>query len=262
MTGTNILTPIVYLCIREITRFYRQKSRILGVLFTPILFWLVLGFGFGESFKTIQDGVEIDYLKYFFPGIVTLVILFTAVFSNISLIEDRNEGFLQGVLIAPISSFSIVTGKISGGIAIALFQGILLYFISPLAGYTIGFVAFLLFLLSCLLTAGALSALGFYLAWRINSVQGFHSIMNVGLIPLWLLSGAVFPSENVNSVLHYIMVINPLRYGVELIKFSLYTESLYIIGNALFLTSLTVSVCFLIISTLLASKTVSKTRLE
>jgi ABC-2 type transport system permease protein len=262
MTGTNILIPIVYLCNREITRFYRQKSRILGVLLTPILFWLVLGFGFGESFKTIQDGVEIEYLEFFFPGLVTLVILFTAVFSNISLIEDRNEGFLQGVLIAPISSFSIVTGKISGGIGIALFQGVLLYFISPLAGYTISFVSFSLFLLSCILTAGALSALGFYLAWRINSVQGFHSIMNVGLIPLWLLSGAVFPSENVHSVLHYIMVINPLRYGVELIKFSLYTDSLYIAGNALFLTSLTVSVCFLIISTLLASKTVSKTRLE
>jgi ABC-2 type transport system permease protein len=262
MTTYKTFRPAIVLSHREIIRFFRQKSRIVGVLLTPILFWIVLGFGFGESFKTVQGGVEVSYLEYFFPGIVTLVILFAAVFSNISLIEDRNEGFLQSVLIAPISSVSIVSGKVAGGVIIALFQGMLLYFVSPFAGIILNPISFSLFLLSCALTASALSALGFFLAWKINSVQGFHSIMNVGLIPLWLLSGAVFPIDNSPGIIHYIMIVNPLSYGVGLIKYSLYADTVSILTEDFYFRALLVTFIFLVICILLASKTVARTRLE
>ena len=133
-----LVLPAWSLFRREIVRFLRQKGRVLGALGTPVLFWLVLGSGFGPSFAGSGAGRGAGYLTYFFPGMLLMVVLFTAIFSSISIIQDRNEGFLQGVLAAPVSRLAIVLGKVLGGAALGLGQGALLLALAPFAGLPLG----------------------------------------------------------------------------------------------------------------------------
>src|SRR5215831_16778795 len=115
------MSPALSLCHRELVRFLRQRHRIVGALATPIVFWLLIGAGMNKSFRSDAPGGE-NYLHYFFPGTILMILLFTAIFSTISVIEDRREGFLQGVLVAPVSRMSIVMGKLCGGAALAVLQ--------------------------------------------------------------------------------------------------------------------------------------------
>jgi len=199
--------PVVgTLCQRELVRFFRQKNRVLGALGQPIIFWLL----FSEGLRTNQMN-----FAYFFPGTLVMILLFTAIFATISIIEDRREGFLQGVLVAPIPRWSMVLGKVLGGAAIAMLQGLLFLALgwATVAGVqptALGLVATLVMML---VVSVALTALGFVIAWRMDSTQGFHAIMTVFLFPMWLLSGAFFPND-VGSWLGWIVRLNPLTYGV------------------------------------------------
>ncbi len=195
---------------REIQGFYRQRSRVIGSLSTPLLFWFVLGSGFGSSLQTSNE----TYAQFFFPGAVTLAVLFTSIFANISIIEDRREGFLLSVLVAPAPRLALALGKILGATTIGAFQGLLLLPPAPLAGVALSPGAFPAVFAMVLLMAFGLTALGFYFAWRLDSVQGFHSIMNVVLMPMWLLSGGVFPVDGSSGWIRWAMTVNPLTYGV------------------------------------------------
>ena len=207
---------------REITRFRRQRSRVFGALGQPLVFWLLLGGGLSASFRPPGVPAEIDYLEYFYPGIMALVILFTAIFATISVVEDRREGFLQGVLVAPTSRASIVLGQALGGTTLALMQAGLLLLLAPVAGValSLGAVMAVIVVLFCL--AFSLTNLGLIIAWRMQSTQGFHAIMNVILIPIWLLSGAFFPATGVPIWLVWIMRLNPLTYGIAALRRCLY----------------------------------------
>ncbi len=196
---------------REVRGFYRQRSRVIGSLVTPLLFWFVLGSGFGSSLQTSND----SYAQFFFPGSVTLVVLFTAIFANISIIEDRREGFLLSVLVAPVSRLALVLGKVLGATTIGAFQGLLLLPLAPLAGISIAASQIPAVFAIILLMAFGLTALGFYFAWWLNSVQGFHSIMNVVLMPMWLMSGGVFPVDGSSGWIRWVTAVNPLTYGVS-----------------------------------------------
>src|SRR5438034_1480428 len=123
--------PALSLCHRELVRFLRQRHRIVGALATPLVFWLLIGAGMNRSFKADVPGGD-NYLRYFFPGTILMILLFTAIFSTISVIEDRREGFLQGVLVAPVSRMSIVLGKVLGGTILATGQGIIFLLLAPL----------------------------------------------------------------------------------------------------------------------------------
>jgi len=201
------------LCQRELVRFFRQKNRVIGAVGQPVLFWLLFGSGFGSSFRMPNaEEASVSYFQYYFPGTLVLIVLFTSIFATISIIEDRREGFLQAVLVAPVSRWVLVLGKVLGGSLIALAQGILFL----LLGLTIG-ISFsplqLLALVGYLFAISiGLTALGFILAWRLDSTQGFHAIMSVFLLPMSLLSGAFFPAND--TVLEYILCINPLTYAV------------------------------------------------
>lgn len=197
---------------REIVRFVRQPSRLIGALATPLMFWFVMGGGFSGSFRDQSSGSS--YFEFFFPGAITLSVLFTAIFSTMSVIEDRHQGFLQGVLVSPVSRGAIVTSKILGGATMGLGQGMVLLMMSPFVGvhYTLlslfGVISLLFMMASCL------TALGFLFAWKIDSVQGYHGIMNMVLMPMWMLSGAVFPIKAGMGVFSLLSRINPLTYGV------------------------------------------------
>jgi len=209
---------------REVLRFGRQRSRVTGALLQPILFWLLLGAGLSGSFRP-GGSDDASYLQYFYPGALALVLLFTAIFATISVVEDRRSGFLQGVLVAPITRGRIVLAQALGGTTVAVLQAALFLVLAPLAGVPVSVAGVLGTLCAATLVAFALSNLGLAIAWRMDSTQGFHAIMNLLLLPIWFLSGAFFPEAGVGRVLKAAMVVNPLTYGVGLLRRALYTGS-------------------------------------
>ncbi len=211
---------------RELTRFFRQPSRIAGAVATPLIFWLLIGSGLSGSFRLPGGPEHVDYLEYFFPGTIVLVLLFAAIFSNISVIEDRHEGFLQGVLVAPVGRASLVAGKILGGSTLAWLQGTVFLALAPAAGIRLTVPSVLAAVGVLALLAVALSALGFAFAWKLDSVQGFHAIMNVVLMPMWLLSGAFFPVSGAPGWLAALMRLNPLTYGIAALRHAFYGAAL------------------------------------
>ncbi|HEX8521398.1 MAG TPA: ABC transporter permease [Tepidisphaeraceae bacterium] len=219
--GGNFLGAALSLCHRELVRFLRQRHRIIGALATPFVFWLLIGAGMNRSFQSDVPGGA-NYLQYFFPGTVLMILLFTAIFSTISVIEDRREGFLQGVLVAPVPRMSIVLGKVLGGTILATAQGFVFLLLAPTVGIHLTLTTLLLSLVTMLVLSFALTALGLSIAWRMTSTQGFHAIMNLFLIPLWFLSGALFPENGAFSVLQWVMKLNPLRYGLVALRRSMY----------------------------------------
>jgi ABC-2 type transport system permease protein len=207
---------------REIIRFLRQRSRIVGALATPLIFWLFLGFGVGQSFQDSTLPGAINYIEYFFPGTLVMIILFTAIFSTISIIEDRREGFLQGVLVAPISRHCIVLGKVLGGAILATGQAWLVCLAAPLLGLQVSGEGILKILLLIPLLSIMLTSLGYLIAWPMDSTHGFHAIMNIFLLPLWLLSGALFSVQGAQGLIAWLMHINPLTYGLAALRYTLY----------------------------------------
>lgn len=210
--------PAFSLWWREMVRFYRQRSRVVGVILSPLVFWLLLGAGFGRTMRTSPTGVEQNYLEYFFPGALVMVVLFTSIFTMMSVIEDRKEGFLLSVMVAPIHRSAIVLGKVLGGASLSAIQGIIFLALAPAIGVRFGLDQFFLLLLIIFLVAFALTALGFAVAWVLDSSQAFHAIVNLFMIPLWLLSGALFPVSGASGWIRVLMRANPLTYGVESLR--------------------------------------------
>jgi ABC-2 type transport system permease protein len=222
ISAPGLWLPAFTLWQREIVRFYRQKARVVGVIASPLIFWVVLGSGFAHSFQSGSGSGH--YLGYFFPGSVAMIVLFTAIFSMMSLIQDRNEGFLLSVLAAPVGRSAIVLGKVLGGATLAAIQGIVFLIFAPFVGVhptlaSIALSAFVVILISFELTA-----LGFAVAWPMDSTQAFHAIVNIILLPLWMLSGALFPASGASGWLRIFMRLNPLSYGVDALRNALFPE--------------------------------------
>ena len=214
---------------RELQRFFRQPSRVAGAIGTPLVFWLFMGSGLAGSFRmpgaTAAGAQGVSYLQFFFPGTIALVLLFAAIFSTISVIEDRHEGFLQGVLVAPVSRGAIVAGKVLGGATLAWLQGVVFLFLAPLAGIPLTLRSLLESAGVLALLAISLTAIGFGFAWKVDSVQGFHAVMNVVLLPMWLLSGSFFPLAGAPFWLGLLMRANPLTYGITALRGTLALSS-------------------------------------
>jgi daunorubicin resistance ABC transporter membrane protein len=214
------LATIWVLVRRDLVRFFRQRSRVLGAFAQPILFWLLIGGGLSGSFAI--PGSTVGYQEYFFPGVVLMIVLFTSIFSTMSLIEDRHAGFLQAVLAAPSSRLSIVLGKTLGGLAIALAQALLLLVALPWAGYPYDQIDWPMALAILATSALALCALGFAIAWWLDSIPGYHAVMSVLLIPAWILSGAMFPASRAAPWLQGVMRWNPLGWAVDGLRAAFY----------------------------------------
>jgi len=214
-----IVRAALSLAERELVRFFRQPNRIVGAIGQPLIFWVLFGAAFRTSFRT-PAGVG-SYAQFFLPGIALLIVLFTAIFSTISIIEDRREGFLQGVLVAPAPRSAMVAGKLLGGTVLATLQAAVFLLLAPLAGQPLTAGSLLAGVGVLGLIGFSLTGLGFCLAWRMDSTQGFHAIMSVFLMPLWLLSGAFFPAEGATSWLGWILRLNPLSYGLAALRHAL-----------------------------------------
>jgi ABC-2 type transport system permease protein len=240
-TTTSVFLPAVSLWWREVVRFYRQKARVVGVIASPIVFWIVIGSGFGTSFRSANAAGGQHYLEFFFPGALTMIVLFTSIFTMMSVIEDRNQGFLLSVLVAPVHRSSIVLGKVLGGATLATLQGLIFLAFAPFLGVRFGLITFLLIVLTIFLISFALTALGFIVAWPMDSTAAFHGIINLFLIPLWLLSGSLFPIAGASAWIRALMHANPLTYGTEALRTLLFPDAQ---GTMSFATSFTVLVAF------------------
>jgi ABC-2 type transport system permease protein len=256
---TAFLLPVVTLWWREVVRFVRQRSRLGSALSTPLVFWLLLGGGFSASFHPPGMPEGTGYLEYLYPGMIILVILFTAIFATISVIEDRKTGFLQGVLVAPVPRSSIVLGQALGGTTLALFQGLLFLVLAPLVGVPITLSSVCAAMAIMFLVSFALTSLGLSIAWRMQSIQGFHAIMNLMLMPIWFLSGAFFPATDLPGWLTWLMCLNPLTYGMAALRESLYLGDPVAFGSLPRLgPSLVVTVAFAVGTFLLAAHTAQR----
>ncbi len=231
--ASGALLPTMTLAWREIVRFLRQRSRVLSALGSPIVFWALIGLGLGRSFAPLGGTQPVNYLEYFFPGTLVLILLFSSVFSNSSVIEDRREGFLQGVLVSPAPRSSIVLGKLLGGTILAAGQGLVfcLFLLTPWSGLRLGPGAWIELIAVVFLVAFAMTAMGFLIAWPMDSTQGFHAIMNLVLIPLWLLSGALFPASGAPAWLQWIITLNPITYGVLAVQWVFYDDVSAVTGG-------------------------------
>src|ERR1700733_1475012 len=240
---------------REIVRFYRQPTRVVGVLASPLVFWLVIGSGFGTSFRSGGGPGQQHYLDYFYPGALIMIVLFTSIFTMMSVIEDRKEGFLLSVLVAPVPRTAIVLGKVLGGTTLAAFQGMIFLIFAPFAGVHLELMQVLLVAVVVFLVSFSLTALGFAIAWPMDSSQAFHGIVNLFLIPLWLLSGALFPLSGASKSLQIVMRLNPLTYGVEALRGLLYpsAETTFPLPSAM-ATLLLFSLVMLALAVLMANR--------
>ena len=222
------LLPVATLWRREVVRFVRQRNRIVGALGTPLVFWLLIGSGLGSSFRSSGAPGGENYLEYSFPGTLALILLFTSIFSTISIIEDRQAGFLQSVVVAPVRRSAITLGKVLGASTLALLQALLFVALAPTVGIRLNLEKVLILTAVLFLVAFGLSALGYLIAWKMDSTQGFHAIMNLLLMPMWLLSGSFFPPSGAPAWMQWIIRLNPLTYGVAAVRRSLYLGDLQV----------------------------------
>lgn len=204
---------------RELIRFARQPSRVMAAIGTPLLLWLFFGSGFAHSFVRGQDGAS--YSAFLLPGMVSLTVMFSSIFAAISLIEDRAAGFLQSVLVSPAPRWATIGAKIAGGSIVAAAQGLLLLLLAPVLGLHPGAGGFVLAAVAVVLIAVGINGLGLAAAWKIDSSQGFHGVMNIVLMPMWLLSGAIFPIAGASPWLRAVMTVNPLYWPTAALRQSL-----------------------------------------
>jgi ABC-2 type transport system permease protein len=206
-------STIYILWTRQLKKYIRSKARIVGSLGQPLLFLVALGFGFGPIFQRAGQG---SYVQFLAPGIIAMSILFTALFSGIEIIWDRKFGFLKETLVAPVSRFDIMLGRTLGGATVSLIQGVIVLLLTLLVGFKLSHAGYFLFALGFMfLIALFFTALGTAIASVLEDMQGFQLIMNFLVMPIFFLSGALFPLSGLPDILVLVASIDPLSYGVD-----------------------------------------------
>lgn len=207
------MNAIYILWLRQLKRYWRSRGRVIGSLGQPLLFLLALGFGFGPVFRRAGQG---DYLQFLAPGVIGMTILFAAIFSGIELIWDRQFGFMKEILVAPVPRLTIMIGRTLGGATTALIQGLIVFAICLLAGFRIAHPAQIpLAILFMALIALMFTGLGTAIASVMSDFQGFQLVMNFLVMPIFFLSGALFPLIGLPKILNFLATIDPLSYGVD-----------------------------------------------
>ncbi|OGN93846.1 MAG: daunorubicin ABC transporter permease [Chloroflexi bacterium RBG_13_50_10] len=204
---------------REVLRYWREKSRIISSLIMPLL-WLLV---FGSGMRGIELSGTQSYQTYIFPGIVAMTLLFTSVFSGISIIWDREFGFFKEIMVAPVSRTSIVIGKALGSGTSALIQGFILLPLSFLVGVHLSPLSFVMLIPTMILISIGLVCIGLLIASMITSMEGFNFIMSLVIMPMFFTSGALFPLTSAPAWLRDFSYINPLTYGVDTLRWATFS---------------------------------------
>ncbi len=236
---------------RQVKKYFRSKSRIIGSLGQPLLFMLAFGFGFGPIFAKAGEG---DYLEFLVPGIIIMSIVFMAVFSGLEIIWDRQFGFLKEMLVAPVGRIRIMFGRCLGGATVASFQGLIVLLLSLIVGFRPdGFWSVIFSLFFMFLVAFIFTLVGTGIACLLEDFHAFQLIVNFLIMPLVFLSGSFFPLSDLPGFLSAVIRVNPLSYGVDAIRCCLIGLCQFNIFQSL-LVLCSVGLFFLIISSYLFSK--------
>lgn len=206
------MTTLYMIWLRQLKRYVRSRSRIVASLGQPLLFLLGLGFGFGPVFQKAGQG---NYIQFLAPGVIAMTILFTSIFSGIELLFDRQFGFLKEMLVAPVPRLVIMIGRTLGGATVAMIQGLMVFLICVIAGFRPSLAQVPMALVFMALVALLFNALGTAIASVLSDFQGFQLIMNFLVMPVFFLSGALFPLANVPGPIAILAAIDPLSYGVD-----------------------------------------------
>ncbi|HEV7507072.1 MAG TPA: ABC transporter permease [Thermoanaerobaculia bacterium] len=207
------MSAIYILWLRELKKYSRSRTQIVASLGQPLLYLLVLGFGLGPVFQKAGGG---SYLQFVAPGVIGMVVLFTSVFSGIALLWDRQFGFLKETLVAPVPRILVMIGRTLGGATVSMLQGTLMVIVCLIAGFRPTSLAGVpLGILFMLLIAIVFAALGVAVGSSLQDMQGFQLIMNFLVMPIFFLSGALFPLNNLPKVLAVVTKLDPLTYGVD-----------------------------------------------
>jgi ABC-2 type transport system permease protein len=214
----NLEIEAIYIVwLREIKRYIRAKERIVSSLAMP-LFWFLI-FGSSMRFAVQFPGANINYSQFLAPGIIAMTLLFTSIFSGVSVIWDREFGFLKEMLVAPVSRLSIVIGRSLGGATTAVMQGIIIMLLSMLLGVNITPASILILIPLMVVISLGFVSLGITIASIMESVEGFQLIMNFIVMPMFFLSGALFPINNLPDIFKIFVYIDPMTYGVEVLRY-------------------------------------------
>ncbi len=230
------MNTVYILWLRQVKKYFRSRSRIIGSLGQPLLFLLSFGFGFGSVYYRAEGG---SYMQFLAPGIIAMAVLFTAIFSGIDLIWDRQFGFLKETMVAPVSRLSIMSGKTLGGATVASVQGIIVFVLTlfvgfrPITPWLLPAAFLFVFIIALLFTA-----LGIAIASILEDMQGFQLIMNFLVMPIFFLSGALFPLKGLPGIMETITKVDPLAYGVDGIRAALIGQSSFGIPVDLLILSL------------------------
>jgi len=216
------MKAIYIIWLRESKRFFRERARVLGMLGQPLLYLLIVGNGMAAAFSFRAAPEGFNYLVFMYPGIIGQSVLFTSIFSAMSIIWDREFGFLKEVLVAPVPRWSIAVGKALGGSTVSVMQAAVLLLLAPLLGVSISFLTIFKLLALMFLISFAITSFGISIAARMHSMEGFQMIMNFLILPLFFLSGALFPLRGVAPWMEWLMKIDPLTYGVDALRHIMY----------------------------------------
>jgi ABC-2 type transport system permease protein len=221
-TRRATLRAIYIIWYRDVLRYWRDRLRLIASLAQPLLFLLIFGTGLSSSLRGIGGGLgatpSINYVQFIYPGIIGMAVLFTAIFSAMSIVWDREFGFLKEVLVAPIDRSAIAIGKALGGSTQAMVQGLILLVLAPVVGVTLTPLAVLELIPLIFVLAFALTTLGVVLASGMKSMQGFQAVMNFLMMPIFFLSGALFPLSNLPLWMTVLTRIDPAAYGIDPIR--------------------------------------------
>jgi ABC-2 type transport system permease protein len=209
------MMTIYVLWLRQVKRYLRSKPRIIASLGQPLLYLLSFGFGFGAIFAKAGQG---NYIQFLAPGMIGMTILFTSIFSGIELMFDRQFGFLKEMLVAPQPRLLLMIGRTLGGATTAIFQGVIVVIVCMIAGFRPSLIGLPVAFGFMVLISVMFTALGTAIACSLTDMQGFQMVMNFLVMPIYFLSGALFPLTNIPAVMKFFASIDPLSYGVDGIR--------------------------------------------
>ncbi len=224
------LKVIYTIWFREYKTFMREKGRIVAMIGQPLLYLLILGKGITAG-MSLKGSSDVDYLRFMYPGIIGMSILFTSIFSSISIIWDREFGFLKEVLVAPVPRWAVAVGKCFGGATIAMIQSVILIVMAPLVGISLSVLMIVELLILSFLISFAVTSLGVIIASRMQSMQSFQMVMNFLVMPLYFLSGAMFPMSSAPTWMKPLMMADPLTYGVDALRNVVFSETMIVVAG-------------------------------
>lgn len=219
------MEAIISIWKRDVKKSIRDKASLIGNLALPILLLIIFGSGMGGVIKSMANGAtlnetstDFNYIKFMFPGVVGITIFSTAVISALTVVQDREFGYLREMLVAPISRGSISLGKVLGGSTVAVIQGLIILLLSPLIGISLEFTMILKLIPAMLVLAFTVSSLSLYVATFVKSSQGFHTALTMLMLPMIFLSGSIFPLTGGPAWMEFLVKINPVTYGIDMFK--------------------------------------------